>query len=159
MNIKREAAKDAVEWARAEMYFGEGAGNRRKLISATVSAKMDRYPAYRVWFNKYVAQQDMAKHAKLARRERRRTDTLHAINKNVKAAAAGNYGGVNAVVLVAMVGGWYAHQTGYDKKVAEAARRRYWKIRTRLEKNKATADAKVHDITRNMTHPSQHQVR
>lgn len=149
MNIKKEAAKDAVEYARADMYFGEGAGNRRKLITATVAAKMERYPSYRVYFQKYVAQQDMAKHARLARRERRRTDTLHAINKNVKAAASGQYGGVNAVVLVAMVGGWYAHQTGYDKKVAEQIKARYLKLRDRIEKNKAEANAKVTDITRN----------
>lgn len=151
MNIKTEARKDAIEYARSQMYFGDGAGNRRKLITATVSAKMDRYPSYRVWFNKYIAQQDMAEHARLARRERRRTDTLHAINKNVKAAASGQYGGVNAVVLVAMVGGWYAHQTGYDKKVAEQIKARYLKLRDRLDKNRASADAKVHNITQGMS--------
>jgi hypothetical protein len=155
MNIKKEAAKDAAEWARAEMYFGEGAGTRRKLISATVGAKSERYPGYRAAFQRYVGRQDMAKHARLARRERRRTDTLHAINRNVKAAASGRYGGVNAVVLVAMVGGWYAHQTGYDRKVAEAARRQYQKTRDRIEKRKANANAKVHDITRGMPPHSQ----
>lgn len=35
----REARKDASEFARAQMFYGEGAGTRRKLIRATVDAK------------------------------------------------------------------------------------------------------------------------
>lgn len=147
MNISKDARRDAVEYARAQMYFGEGAGNRRKLITASVAAKMERYPAYRMVFNKEIARQDMSKHAALARKERRRKDVAHAINRNVKAAAAGRYGGVNAAVLVGAVGVYYAHQTGYDKKVAAQIRVRYLRLKARLEKSREKADAKVHDIT------------
>lgn len=35
-STKRVAKRDAKEYARAQMYYGEGAGNRRKLIKATV---------------------------------------------------------------------------------------------------------------------------
>ena len=150
MNLKDQARKDAVEFARAQMYFGEGAGNRRKLISASVAAKIERHPGYHALFNKFYAQQDMAKHAALARKERRRADTLHAINRNVKAAAAGNYGGVNAAVLVIAAGGWYAHQTGFDKKVAAKVKARYIELRQRMQQRKDQAEAKVHDITRGM---------
>lgn len=151
MNIKTQAKKDAVEYARAQMYFGDGAGNRRKLISASVAANIERYPQYHVLFNRYLAQQNMAEHARLARRERRRADTLHAINKNVKAAAAGNYGGVNAAVLILAAAGYYAHQTGYDKKVAEKMKLKYRSIKTKINNKRAKADAKVHDITSGMS--------
>lgn len=149
MNTTKDAKRDAVEYARAQMYFGEGAGNRRKLITATVAAKMERYPAYRMVFNREIAKQDMSRHAALARKERRRRDVTHAINKNIKAAAAGQYGGVNAVVLVSAVGIYYAHKTGYDKQVAERIKSRYLKLKARFEKNRNKADAKVHDITSN----------
>ena len=36
--VRRKARKDAKEYARAKMYYGEGAGNRRKLIRATVKS-------------------------------------------------------------------------------------------------------------------------
>ena len=37
--LQKEASKDAKEFARAKMFYGEGAGNRRKLIKATVNQK------------------------------------------------------------------------------------------------------------------------
>ena len=36
---RHKAKKDAKEFARAKMFYGEGAGNRRKLIKATVSER------------------------------------------------------------------------------------------------------------------------
>jgi len=59
------AKKDAQEYARAKMFYGEGAGNRRKLIKATVNERSkDEY--YKQAFDKYFSQQDMAKHAEKA---------------------------------------------------------------------------------------------
>lgn len=36
--VRRRARRDAKEFTQAKMYYGEGAGNRRKLIKATVKA-------------------------------------------------------------------------------------------------------------------------
>ena len=40
------AKKDAKEFARAKMFYGEGAGNRRKLIKATVQQR-SKDPVYK----------------------------------------------------------------------------------------------------------------
>ena len=37
--VRREAKRDARESVRAAMLYGEGAGNRRKLINKSVEAK------------------------------------------------------------------------------------------------------------------------
>ena len=70
----REAAKDAKEFARAKMFYGEGAGNRRKLIKNTVEAKSKRDPDYKKAFDIHLNRQDMSTHASKARTERKRTD-------------------------------------------------------------------------------------
>jgi hypothetical protein len=43
----REARKDATEFAKAKMFYGEGAGTRRKLIKAKVEAKAGKDPNYK----------------------------------------------------------------------------------------------------------------
>lgn len=70
----KEARKDATEFARAKMFYGEGAGNRRKLINASVDAKRKRDPSYGKAFDHHLAKQNMADHAQKARSERSRTD-------------------------------------------------------------------------------------
>lgn len=40
--VRRRARRDAKEFTQAKMYYGEGAGNRRKLIKATVKARRQR---------------------------------------------------------------------------------------------------------------------
>lgn len=70
----REAKKDAKEFARAKMFFGEGAGTRRKLIKNSVDAKAKRDPSYKKAFDAHLGRQDMSTHAQKARTERSRTD-------------------------------------------------------------------------------------
>jgi hypothetical protein len=70
----RAAMKDASEFARAKMFFGEGAGTRRKLIKATVEAKSKADPEYKKAFDFHTALQDLSTHASKARSERSRTD-------------------------------------------------------------------------------------
>lgn len=57
------------------MYYGEGAGNRRKLIRATVKER-SKDSRYKAEFDKALAKQDMAKHASAAKRERKTTDRI-----------------------------------------------------------------------------------
>ena len=81
----REARKDAKEYARAKMFYGEGAGNRRKLINNSVKAKSSKDPSYKKAFDHHLKNQDMSKHAEKARSERRAKDT----RKNVAKTARG----------------------------------------------------------------------
>lgn len=72
----RIARKDAKEFARAKMFYGEGAGTRRKLINKSVEAKKARDPAYAKAFEQHVSRQNLDKHATKARRERKTKDTV-----------------------------------------------------------------------------------
>lgn len=144
MNVLKEARRDAEEYAFSQMYYGEGAGNKRKLIAATVAAKALRNPGYKREFDRAYARQDMAKHAEAATKVRRRTDAIHAVNKNVKAAATGNYGGVNAAVLVVGIAAFYAHKTGFDKKVVNKVKEKAHDVKMWREKKRADRAAKVH---------------
>jgi hypothetical protein len=134
MNVQKEAFRDASEYARAQVFYGEGAGNRRKLIKTAVRAKAVQSPAYRQAFDVALSQQNMAEHVSKARRERRRRDVYHAVNKNTRNAVAGRYTGMNTVVLVAIGGAYYAHRTGYDKIALEKVKTRTKKIRAQVEK-------------------------
>ena len=69
----RQAKKDAKEYARAKMYYGQGAGTRRKLIKATVEER-SKNSAYKESFNKYLNEQDMSRHASKAKTERHIND-------------------------------------------------------------------------------------
>ena len=51
--VRREAKRDAKEAARAKMSYGEGAGNRRKLINESVKAKSKKDPNYKKAFDYY----------------------------------------------------------------------------------------------------------
>lgn len=86
----REAKKDAQEYARAKMFYGQGAGTRRKLINASVDAKSKKDPDYKKAFDHHLAKQDMSKHASKARSERKR--------KNVATSTAKTARGVKNVL-------------------------------------------------------------
>jgi hypothetical protein len=120
----REARKDAQEFARAKLFYGEGAGNRRKLIKATVNAKSSRDPSYKAAFDHHLGQQDLSEHASAARGERRRRDTKAKVGKNVRAANRAINGpfasGAAVAIAVSAYGGLKA--SGLDKKVMSAGR-------------------------------------
>lgn len=67
------AKKDAKETARAQMFYGQGAGNRRKLIKAKVEEN-SKDPMYKEQYEKYLRSQDMGKHADKAKTERHMKD-------------------------------------------------------------------------------------
>jgi hypothetical protein len=117
MNTAREARRDAKEYARAQMSYGEGAGTRRKLINATVESKADRNPEYARRFRTELEHQDMAEHAEKARHERERKDRTESFTKNTKALMTGNPENLQATLFVLVVAGYFIHQTGLDVKV------------------------------------------
>ena len=105
----REAKKDAKEFARAKMFYGEGAGTRRKLIKSTVEAKAKKDPDYKRAFENHLSSQDMSTHAQKARRERSRKDAVNQTKKTargVKNLALGT--GASATTAAAVM--YYAYQ-------------------------------------------------
>lgn len=145
MNTIKKAERDAQEYARAKMFYGEGAGVRRKLIEATVESRAHKDPNYARAFHKALAAQDMSEHAKRAQKERKRIDRNEALSRNVKGMLNGNSKTLNTSVLIVGAAAYVAHQTGYDKKIAAKAREVYsdFQAKRRRKKNLRV----VHNIT------------
>lgn len=116
----KQAKKDAKKYARAKMFYGEGAGNRRKLIKNEVSQR-SKDPTYKKAFDEALSKQDMAKHAVKARHERNVRDVGNVLTGHPERAAIG-------VALIA-TGVGIAHKTGIDKAVANVVKRKYSEVR------------------------------
>lgn len=121
-STRRKARKDAKEFANAKMYYGEGAGNRRKLIKNTV-AERSKDPVYKREFEKNLANQDMAKAASKAKRTRTRNDIKNSTAKNARGVMhlAMNDGAKVAASAATIYGvAHFIHSTGLDKKALNA---------------------------------------
>ena len=121
----KEAKGDAEEFTRAKLFFGEGAGTRRKLIKAKVEAKSAKDALYKKAFDYHVAKTDLAKRAEQATKERKRKDVKKSVKKTGKGVGhilRGNSQYANTAAAVAVGAGTYAHQKGYDKKAMDAGR-------------------------------------
>lgn len=106
----REARKDAQEYARAKMFYGQGAGTRRKLIRATVNEKKRKDESYAKAFDQHLQDQDMSRHASKARSERSRrdrTDTLKKSGGFLARQFTGEMGTKAAVTATLLAGGAY----------------------------------------------------
>lgn len=105
--VSRDAAKDAKEYARAKMFYGEGAGNRRKLINAKVAEKSKRVEGYKKAFDYHSANQDLSKHSDKAVKERKSTDRRTRNKQRVGAIARRATGemGTQAAFVALIAGG------------------------------------------------------
>lgn len=103
----RAARKDAEEFARAKLFFGEGAGTRRKLIKAKIEGRSKRDPAYKKAFDEHLSRQDTSKHASKAVGERKRADTKKRTKQRAGALARTFTGemGTQAAFVAVAVGG------------------------------------------------------
>lgn len=116
--VEKLAKKDAQEYARAKMYYGEGAGNRRKLIKNTV-AERSKNAHYKEAFDRYLSEQDMADHANKAKAERKVKDVKNGtgkIGRGIINILKGNwqYAAGSAIVTYGIL-----HYTGLDTKIAD----------------------------------------
>lgn len=119
--VERLAKKDAKEFARAKMFYGEGAGTRRKLINNKVNERSTN-EHYKKSFERYLAEQDMADHATKAQHERARKDARNAVGRQargIKNILLGNWQYAAASTL-ALYG--IAKATGADQVIARYAR-------------------------------------
>lgn len=126
------AKKDAKEYARAKMFYGEGAGVRRRLINNTVKQR-SKDPTYKKAFDDALANQDMAKHATKARSERKRKDAKETVAKTgrgVVNVVTGHPERVGAAMASAVTAYGMAHKAGVDKKIADFAKQNASKFAT-----------------------------
>lgn len=117
----RMAAKDAREHARAKMYYGEGAGIRRRQINNIVKTR-SKDPSYKAAFDHHLANQDLAKASAKAHSKRHRTDTVNTTKKTVKGVhhiLNGNAQYASAASAVIVGGAMYVHKAGIDKMLLD----------------------------------------
>lgn len=133
MNVNKMAKRDAREQARARMFYGEGAGTRRKLINAQVEQRLEDVPGYRDAFFDALAKQDMACHAMSAKRERQLKDTQNVIERNVRGITTGNKRALSPALGVAFSVWVVAQQTGADKHVKTFAKAKTKKVQDELK--------------------------
>ena len=103
--VRRRARRDAKEYTLARMYYGEGAGNRRKLIKAR-----SKDPFY-----KAVAKTDMSKRASQAQRQRGRKNARNATGKTVRGVgniASGNVSRAGGALALTYLGYQGAKRAG-----------------------------------------------
>jgi hypothetical protein len=146
----KEARKDAEEFARAKMFYGEGAGTRRKLIKGTVEGKSRKDPTYKKAFDYHLNKQDMSKHASKARGERKRKNVTNSTRKTARGVGhilRGNsqYASLAAAMLVG--GAMYAKKAGIDKVVVKAAKTAYSTVKN---SNRVRAGMPASQFLRNM---------
>ena len=130
--IKRYAKQDAKEYANAKMFYGEGAGNRRKLINATIKQR-SKQVAYKEEFERQLAEQDMAKAASRAKTERKVKDTKKAVGKASRSAiniSTGNIGRASASAAAVYT---IAHATGVDKRIGVYMGRKISELQSRAK--------------------------
>ena len=125
MNIDKMAKQDAFNWARAEMFFGAGAGTRRKLLNAEIEDKVAKIPGYIEHFNKWYEQQNFADHAIAAAKERKRIDRMATLRKNGKGLLTGNRRQLTGAVLTGVFVYGVLVETGLDKPLKENVKKTY----------------------------------
>jgi len=114
-----KARKDAKEFARAKMFYGESAGTRRKLIKAKVNQRSTNDKVYKKEFDKSLAKQDMGKHADAAKRERKTRNVSNSVKKTSRGIVnivAGNPQRAGASLIAAY---GILRVTGMDKVIMQ----------------------------------------
>lgn len=132
-SIKKQAYQDASEYARAQLFHGEGAGIRRNLIGGQVAGKSARYKEYGKLFDEALAQQDWADHATKAVRERKRIDAGKFLKRNGSALVTGRTQNLSTGIAVAVAVYAIANQTGADEVIGREMKKAYKKAETEVK--------------------------
>jgi hypothetical protein len=135
--LEKMAQQDAHQWARAEMFFGEGAGTQRKLLWAEINKKLSTIPEYKDAFDKAYISQDFAEHAIAAARTRQKLDRVAKAGQNLRALKSGNLNNLTTGVAVIVGAVYLAHATGADKVIEAEAKRLYKKAKVEYKFQKA----------------------
>ena len=81
---QRLVKKDAKRYADAKMFYGQGAGTRRKLLKAELDKKKRTIPGYEKLFDNAIKNVDYAKSANKAKVERTYKDTTYRARVTIK---------------------------------------------------------------------------
>lgn len=149
-STNREARKDAQEFVRAKVFYGQGAGTRRKLIKATVEGKSKKDPNYKKAFDFHVDKQDTSKHASKARSERKRKDAVNSTRKTARGVThilRGNPQYASAAAALVVGGALAARRAGVDKILLNAGKTA---MRTVRNKNNVRAGMSASEFLRNL---------
>lgn len=130
--LDKIAQQDAERWAAAAMFYGEGAGTRRKLLTAEIDEKAWNTDGYIESFHQAYNALDMDKFAKAAVRERQAIDRAAKASKNFRAIRTGNYQGLSTGVFVAVGTAYVLHVTGYDKVLLAEGKKAYKKAKVEV---------------------------
>ena len=133
---RRAAKRDANEFAKAKMFYGEGAGTRRKLIKAKVESSSKRDADYKAAFDHYFAKQDLGKRADQAKGERRRKDTTNTVTKTGRGLinfANGNPQAASALAVSIATIGIAAHKAGVDRMLLNVGKTAYSAVATEVK--------------------------
>ena len=130
---KRMAKKDAKEFSQAKMYYGEGAGTRRKLIKNQVEQRRKDRPGYSEEFDKRMENTDWDKTVKTAKSQRFRNTAVQTTKKTARGtvhALNGNPMYASAAALT-LVGGYTAlKKTGMDKVLVKRGKDAVGQVRS-----------------------------
>lgn len=143
----KEARKDAVEFARAKAFYGNGAGVRRKLIKGQVEGKSNTISGYKAAFDHHLALQNPAEHVDKAIAERHRKNAVQSTAKTargVKHVLTGNskYASLAATLLVG--GAMAAHKNGIDAVILKSAKTKVSDIKSSY--NMSPAEKTIRDL-------------
>lgn len=136
--LDKMAQQDAYEWGLAQMFFGEGAGTRRKLVAAKIDQRVLDIPGYEKALDEAYAKLDQTEMAEKAVALRKRIDRAHGVNKNVRALRRGNFSGVSNGVFLAVGLYYVARTTGADKVIAQRTKETYAKAKAQFDKHRNT---------------------
>lgn len=121
---RSQAKSDANEFVKAKLFYGEGAGTRRKLIKARVESRSKASPHYKKAFEEHVANQNLDKRASQAVRTRHRKDATNFTRKTVRGvhrSLTGGFGPVTVTAAAIAAGAAYFHNSGADRVLLQKA--------------------------------------
>lgn len=140
--LEKMALNDAQRAMAADMFYGEGAGTRRKLLQAEIWPKVDTIEGYREAFDRAYESLDLTKYAEMAVKERKALDRAAKVGKNVRALKSGNLQNLTTGVAVVVGLGIAAHATGLDVIAYEESKRLYRKAKTEIKFRVARAQGR-----------------
>lgn len=129
----RMASKDAKEHIQAKMYYGEGAGVRRRQIKAVVTER-SKDDSYKKAFDAHVSGQDLAKASSKAKSKRTRTDAVNGTKKTARGInhiINGNPQYASAAAALLVGGAMYIHKSGIDKTIRDKGKTMYNDMKSR----------------------------
>lgn len=135
MDLAKMIQKDAIELAKANMSYGEGAGTYRKHVKATISAHAKLFPDYDYMSmveNAYSAV-DKTPYIKAAVRNDKTRRASKFLLKNTKSLLNGDPKKLTPVLAVG-AGVWFiAKETGTDEVVKAYAKKQGDKVKMRYQ--------------------------